>query len=107
MYRCHRCPSKRTPDNPAGGNVDFAAHHPKVYEQWPDFVKQELRLVPSTKSGIDASLLALYRRMTCAGVSENDFDDLVTEAHFELRDIKKLVYLSWHARIRQERDGRI
>ena len=106
MYKCKSCPSKRTPDNPAGGNVNFAAHHPKVYEQWPDFVKQELRLVPSTRSGIDASLLALYRRMTCAGVSENDFDDLVTEAHFERHDIKKLVYLSWHARRRQERDAR-
>jgi hypothetical protein len=44
--------------------------------------------------------------MTCAGVSENDFDDLVTEAHFERHDIKKLVYLSWHARRRQERDAR-
>ena len=106
MYRCHLCPSKRDPTNPAGGNVDFAAHHPKVYDQWPDFVKHELRLVPSAKSGIDASLLALYRRMTCAGVSENDFDDLVTEAHFERHDIKKLVYLSWHARRRQERDAR-
>lgn len=69
-------------------------------------MKHELRLVPSAKSGIDASLLALYRRMTCAGVSENDFDDLVTEAHFERHDIKKLVYLSWHARRRQERDAR-
>ena len=61
MYRCRRCPSKRDATNPAGGNVDFAAHHPKVYDQWPDFVKHEL---PSAKSGIDASLLALYWRMT-------------------------------------------
>jgi hypothetical protein len=106
MYRCRQCPTKVTPQNPAGGNVDFAAHHPKVYEQWPDFVKHELRLVPSTRSGVDASLLALFKRMTCAGVSENDFDDLVTEAHFERHDIKKLVYLSWHARRRQEREAR-
>lgn len=104
MYRCRGCPSKRTPDNCAEGNLAFAA--PKVYEQWPEFVRQEVRLVPSTRSGIDASLLALYRRMTCAGVSENDFDDLVTKAHFERHDIKKLMYMAWHARRRQERDAR-
>lgn len=41
MYRCRLCPSKRDATNPAGGNVDFAAHHPKVYDQWPNFVKHD------------------------------------------------------------------
>lgn len=89
MYRCTRCPQKE-----CVGNTNFAAHHPDVMRRLPDFIKGELGLVPTAKSGVEAIVLRQRLRHVTAGGSETDFANMLLESHFERHDDKQLVYLS-------------
>ena len=89
MYRCTRCPTKD-----CAGNINFAAHHPNVKARLPHFIKGELGLVPSARSGVEARVLRQRLRQVTAGLSETDFANMLAEVHYERHDEKHLTYLS-------------